>query len=497
MMTGPRFSGVRTALALGLILVFLGGCDFKQNDQPTITPGMDMQPLTTAQYIALPPMKKYQVANRLLGALYKGAPFRDFFDTSGGLNNLRARGDYARLPAWTEEALRTPVTDEQTNLGLANGYYFRSQEQEQPLALLYTTPLSKTQFDWWMAYFLANTFQYSPSLELSTVEGSDLAQVVGTLYQDIKSDRPIREIVYDYMISEQNWRRFRSPEDNTREMMEQFLGRLIDAEVPPASKACQNWSLSRSHTLVISAEVNTQPQRLLGRTIVSCEDFYRAVAEHEDLIPATSAMLVDYFFGSLPAAQRGSLSRSLAATNPETYREMFRTVLFSQAYLLYAERPQGFEQLFFNAAHRMYWQPGQYFFYSLRSRLDQMNQPVFQYKLGRYKTTPMDTLSLAWSHSTLRDWGLLDRRHNTSNQFEQGWSEDFIDVQFQGRDYLRYLFLAMLGREPMETETLALEEVLANAEYKLEKLEHRMSVTRVVLDYFSRLPEFYYLNPIQ
>ncbi|MBW2468110.1 MAG: hypothetical protein JRE62_02360, partial [Deltaproteobacteria bacterium] len=59
----------------------------------------------------------------------------------------------------------------------------------------------------------------------------------------IRQDNSIRQIVYDHMVSQENWRRFRSPEDNTREMMEIFLKRFNDAEVPLAAMACKNWSL--------------------------------------------------------------------------------------------------------------------------------------------------------------------------------------------------------------------------------------------------------------
>lgn len=93
------------------------------------------------------------------------------------------------------------------------------------------------------------------------------------------------------MISQENWRRFRSPEDNTREMIEIFLGLFDqDAEVPKASIACKNWSLTddeQGYQLVIGFDENTEPQEVLGAAILSCYDFYQAVAQHPLLIPGS------------------------------------------------------------------------------------------------------------------------------------------------------------------------------------------------------------------
>jgi hypothetical protein len=89
------------------------------------------------------------------------------------------------------------------------------------------------------------------------------------------------------MISQENWRRFRSPEDNTREMMEIFLRRFKDEEVPKAALACKNWSLTgqdQGYQFVIDFDENTEPQNTLDTNVTTSWDFYRAIAEHPDPI---------------------------------------------------------------------------------------------------------------------------------------------------------------------------------------------------------------------
>jgi len=50
----------------------------------------------------------------------------------------------------------------------------------------------------------------------------------------------LRFITYKHMMSEDNWRRFRSPEDNGREMLEIYNLDFNDAHVPISAKALQN-----------------------------------------------------------------------------------------------------------------------------------------------------------------------------------------------------------------------------------------------------------------
>jgi len=348
----------------------------------------------------------------------------------------------------------------------------------------------------WMTYVLANSYQYSPAFELSTVSAFDVQQVYTHLYENIKKDRPIQEIAFDHMVSLQNWRRFRSPEDNTREMMELFLHQMNDPEVPLAAKACQNWSLSSNYQLVIDANVNTEPQQVLGQSILTCQDFYRTVVNHPDFIPSLAEMLVRYFFSALTELEKELLAEKLANTHPVTYRDLFTTLIFSEAYLLYAERPKGFEELFYNTAYRLNWRPGFYFFRNLRTNLNNMNQPVFQFKLGHYTQIPLDTLSFAWSHATVRNWALLDRRYDDANPLDQGWNVDFYTVPHVGTDFLRYLFLSMLAREPSDAEVAGLTAILTAQGYDLTNLNQRNQITWIVLDYFSRLPEFYFFDAI-
>ena len=133
--------------------------------------------------------------------------------------------------------------------------------------MLFVLPLSREYYETWISYKLMNTILFSPALELETMDYTDIQKIFSRLIYLIAEDYTIGEIVYEHMITQENWRRFRSPEDNTREMMEIYLKRFNDDEVPLASTACRNWSLtdeSEGYQLFIGFDRNTEPLRLLN-----------------------------------------------------------------------------------------------------------------------------------------------------------------------------------------------------------------------------------------
>ena len=117
-------------------------------------------------------------------------------------------------------------------------------------------------------------------------------------------------------------------------------------------------------------------------------------------------------------------------------------------------------------------------------------QPVFHYKLGRATEPPLDTLSFAYTHKYFREVGMLDIGSAT-DPLNQGWHPDLMDVPFTGEDYLRYLFITVVEREPMSTEMSGLVSILTAAGFDLNNASFRTRITYVVLDYLSRLPEMY------
>ena len=467
-----------------------------------------VQKFSNDDYNALSSEQKYAASNKLAGTLFKGIPANEFFDTTSSTSAAMTLINNANYIADIEAKLSKPLADEDEILfRIDTNYEFdsRAEPLQYPLAMLFEYPLSQEYFEIWMAYRLANTILFSPAVELETVDYTDIQDIFYRLLNMIGEESTIRDIVYEHMISQENWRRFRSPEDNTREMMEIFLKRFEDSEVPLASAACKNWSLtdeSEGYQLIIGFDENTQPVDILDTTVVDCYDFYRAVANHRDLIPTITSTLVDNFFAGYADEKKEQIINQIVSANPTTFKDLFSNIIFSREYLLNAARPLKFEEAFFNVAQRISWfAPGK-FFKSINPRYTsssfpsqyKMKQSPLTYKLGQPVAVPLDTLSFSYYHKSIREKLLIDRKTDEFNNNDGGWQENFIDVIYEGNDFIDYLFLAVLSRKARQVELDELSQIIAARGYDDPK--KHMQQAMIILDYFSRLSELYYLQPI-
>jgi hypothetical protein len=505
----------RRPVALLLALVALAGCN-KASSKSQSAEGVSDKDLA-----ALSAETQYAVANRLLGALYTGVRPADFFDMSAGFLAPKV-GAGAEFIARTRAALATPVTDRQPildHLALTYNMDGGTEPVLTPLALMWelTRPeaavgdgvsghLSKDTFDLWMAYTLGTTILFSPATELDSVALEDAQKVLYRLTSSIRDDKPIAQIVYEHVTSQENWRRFRSPEDNTREMMEIFLARFIDAEVPKAAQACRNWHLSdesQGYQLVIGYNENADAQQILDTTVVSCYDFYHAVSEQGQLLPTIARVLVNRFLPNASTVEKNELVNGLVASNPETFRQLFTSLLFSKQHLLRTTRTKSHEETFFNTAHRIQWYAGRNFFQSLNrppnyysdiETLHQMKQAAFSYKLGR-REIPLDSLSFSSYHKSVRERLLINRKVNAEDTYDGGWRPElYSTVTLRGDDYLHYLFLSVLSRRATDQELTTLKQVIAARGYADDSKKKEQAM--IVLDYFSRLSELYTINAV-
>lgn len=491
-------------LATVLSLFACGGND-ETNDGP---PGGNTSSLelTAAEYEALPALERYAVINKLLAALYKGSAAADFFDLSSGLEPLTISSSAIGLSD-VKLALAQPMDDKSAVLSLIDEKYKfddRTQPHQYPLAMLYEFPLSRDYFAVWMAYRLANTILFSPALELETVNYTDIQRVFRRLVSMIENGDSIRDVVYAHVISQENWRRFRSPEDNTREMMEIFLGRFKDEDVPRAALACKNWSLtddSDDYQLVIGYDENTQPQDILDTTVTTCTDFYMALANHANLIPRITSLLVESLLNGSPADVQQQVVDTIVSENPQVFEDIFIPIIFSREFLLNAERPAQLEECFFNIAHRISWWAQANFFIeinpawgSTNPTLKNMKQAAMTYKLGRPAEVPLDTLSFSYFHKAVREKLLLDRRRDIYDVNDGGWQEKFIGVDLSGDDFIKYLFVSIISRWPEDFELATLREIIEGRSYASE--DHALYQALITMDYLSRLSETYYLNAL-
>ncbi|WP_457601263.1 hypothetical protein [Hydrogenivirga sp.] len=498
-----KFLATGIILCVLSLLVSCGGGGGGGTKTPS-NPG-GLSPLTASEFSSLKPEDQYRVVSKLTDTLMKGVPPGEFFDLQRTSFDLTLKESNYLDKIRKELSTSIPHDKKDYYFKLTEDNYYYDDSIKPPqyiMALLWEFPLSKDYYDMWMAYFLANTKLFSPGAELESVSHLDIEKVFSRLYRMIAADKSVREIVYEHMISQENWRRFRSPEDNTREMMEIFLRRFKDEEVPKAALACKNWSLTgqdQGYQLVIDIDENTEPQSILDTSVTTCWDFYRAISEHSSLMPTVVAEIVDHLFSSYSDSEKDRVVKRVLAKNPRTFRDIFNTILFSKEYLLKNERPKKWEEAFYGTAHRLSYRPSPYFFrfinrksgYSSFVRLYDMKQPPLVEKLGRTPVPPLDALSFAYYHKSVREHLMINR---VSYDGDDGWRDTFYDVSFGGDDFINYVFIAALGRKATQEELDTFNDIFTTKNWTDR---HKWQKATIILDYISRLPEFYMFTKVQ
>ena len=331
------------------------------------------------------------------------------------------------------------------------------------------------------------------------------------------------------MISDDNWRRFRSPEDNGREMLEIFALDQNDAHVPIAAKALQNWSLNRDFdTLVIGLNENTTPLSLFNTTIYTGDDFYRELAKSSELQRGGVTRLVDFFFTDATATKKATIINSILQSNPKTWQDILKQIVFSKEYLLNTPRAKSAEELFFSLAKKSDFQLRNTTMHYFKSALENMRQASMKYKLGKLTRVPFDTLSFAYYHKYMREEVLLRYSNpqsvdNYAAWDRQGWSDTFLDNANFTYDYtdeigsatslINYLFTILINREANEEElntflnhfTYIREsdqkryfysqfDIFASSE---SRERNKRQIATVVLDYISRLDTTYTFKRVE
>ncbi len=393
-------------------------------------------PLSDAAFEALPLDDQYRVVNKLLGTLYSGVPVDEFYVIEPG-SSMQRRHENAPTLASIRTALQTRLEPTQrTQLDSEilgedeNGNpqedvdplfnFDRNRPKQMPLARIHHFPLSSDGFSQWMAWHLANTILFSPAEEIDSADITDVQNLFRRLDLSNTQGRSIREMVAVHQRSVQNWRRFRSPEDNTREMMEIYLGIFDnDAEVPLASQACQDLYLTDErdgYKLAYTDYPNSEAVLVLDQYVTNCNDFYDVVAGHPLLIPRVVSVLVDYFFTGQSLEHRTQLAAAITASNPQRFEDIFIAILFSERYLLRTERPRSFEEAFLSTAKRLKWNAHPDVFRGMvngsgsfsRADMSEMGWPTMSLKLGRVASVPLDSLSFGNYHKAMRESLLMN-----------------------------------------------------------------------------------------
>lgn len=493
------------------------------------------QQMTVEEYNKLTYENQYKVANKLLGTVYKGIPASEFFDLSQGTrsNNgrpaLKLNPEYYGFLEKAAASLGRRVTglenieEIETRILDTDRHLINRSEMQQvtgmPLVEMHEFPLSRDLFERWIAYTLANTILFSPAGELETTTPYDVKRLYRRLLRDLGQNATISQMVFNHEVSLENWRRFRSPEDNTREMIEIYMGLFDrDEDVPKASRACQNWYLapqnaSEPYALQTDGPVNRLPQLIFegvvgsddGIWVTSCEEFYQAVASHPLVMPRMVTVLVNRFFPNDSSSRRAAISQSIIQNSPTTFQEIFASILLSREYLMNGERPLSYEEVMLNMGGRLHGQPGRDYFESItdlngsNKTLVAMGQPAMQLKLGRWKDQPLDSLSFAFFHKSIREDLMLGSNSSRAMRRSAALIEAGTDLTTE--EYLDYLFLSVVSRFPTEEERVVFLNIdistgvepgvlLRDVSGTLQP-RGRAEQTTIILDYLSRLSEVY------
>jgi len=410
--------------------------------------------------------------------------------------------------------------------------YYRDDNNWRPyevfdiLARFYAMPyLDINYLHNWIAYILTQTILFSPAYELDSSHYPDISNVYNWLVMDMDDDVGMRYSTYLHMTSTDNWRRFRSPEDNGREMLEIYTYDFNDTHVPRAAKTLQNWFLDEDHdTLVIGLNQNPYPQPLFGTLVTTGFDFYRELVKSSGFIRGSVRRLVDFFFTDYDAPNKQRITDIIVSSHPETWQDILLQIVFSEEYLLTSSRAKSAEELFYSLVKKLEYKHYRSTFYEFNEALDEMNQSSMKYKLGKLERTPLDTLSFAHYHKYIRERILLrnvcgvheETTYDDWNTY--GWRPPLLgndrftyvmdDPAATLTSFISYLFEFMIHREPTPQELAMFKNNMLRGDgdyewrYNFSVVENgcynrRENAAEDVLDYISRLSELYMFQEVQ
>ncbi len=478
-----------------------------------------LNPIDDFSFNALTKTNKKLVADKLLSTLYFGIPsekLEELIDSNTFISTIKTQiKEQKNDLAAVEERLNNNGNEDEE-------FYFSTwpsgtAEVAKILARFYVLEdLDKSYIDYWSAYTLASTIMFSPAYELESSHAPNIDRVYNGLVRGFRDNYTAGYTTFLHMISDDNWRRFRSPEDNGREMMEIYLQNFNDELVPIAAQALKNWTLNRDNdTLVIGLDENTEPLELFGTTITDGFDFYRELVKSKEFIPEVTSRLVDIYFPSFSDTQKANVTLQITASKPQTWQDILLQIVFSKTYLFDSIKPKSAEELFFSLSKKIHFQHRRGFFSYFARELQEMNQASMKYKLGKYTEVPLDTQSFMVYHKFMRE--------NLFIRYKSEWSSGWVleellpDTLFEGiaqdnhkeilDKLIEHLFISTIAREPYEDEKAMFTKHMldddGNFIYSFRvfrddgELYERRNTAISVLDYLSRLSNTYQYEKVQ
>ncbi len=476
--------------------------------------------LSDAEFNALEESQKLLVADKLLSSMFFGYPLNELQEKINSGTFISSLQKQLNVETTDKTWLESYIIDE--NIFRRYSTYYNPEAIDILSRFYAAKDLDRYFFHNWVAYILTQTIMFSPAYELDSSHSPNIARVYNRLVTMLDDEASMRLITYTHMMSEDNWRRFRSPEDNGREMLEIYTLDLDDAHVPIAGKALQNWKLDREYdTLVIGLNENTQELRLFNTTIINGDDFYRELTKSSAFTYGVVNRLVSFFFTDYTASQVNSITNTIVSSKPETWQDILKQIIFSKEYLLNSSRAKSAEETFFSLAKKMDYKHRDSSMLYFKIDLETMHQASMKYKLGKLTRVPLDTLSFAVYHQTIREDVLLRRSNpdaidDYGNWGRLGWSDSFIDntnFNYDATDeevslvsLINYLFKVVASREATSQELAMFKNHMLEddngqnilvypfdmfSSNESSRESYKRYIAYVVLDYISRLDDTY------
>ncbi len=477
--------------------------------------------MSDEDFNALSATQKLQVAHTLLSTFFFGY----------SLETLQAKIDAGNFISTLQSALDEEMTDK----GQLEESILDSAQATTILTRFYMMQhLDRYFVNNWIAYILTQTIMFSPANEILSTHTPDISNTYNRIVNMLAVNSGMRYMTYVHMMNQENWRRFRSPEDNGREMLEIYTLDNNDSHVPIAAKALQNWKLNQdSDTLEVSLNENREPLSLFGKIIYNGDDFYRELVKSEGFTYGVTLRLVEFFFPEKSQIKKERITSSIVQSKPESWRDILYQIVFSKEYLLHNSRAKSAEERFFSLSKIMEYKHNIKSFGNLKKNLEKMNQATMEYKLGKLERVPLDTLSFAYYHKYIREGVLLKISDTTKtdsykSRYREGWSESFIadthfsldesDLDASLSSIVNYLFRTLISRDASQEELQLFKEHMffekngnklfvetfnifshprqVERESALRKI-HKKNIAIIVLDYLSRLEALYYQSEVK
>jgi len=503
-----------------------------------------MKQMDDSSFNALAEEKKYLVADKLLSSMFFAYPYSELKRRVESGTFLSDINNQLLLSLNNMDEVEERIHD-------VNRYYQNEYSADVLILSRFfeMSKLDKHFYNHWVSYILTQTILFSPAVELDTVSNSDTYGIYNRLYQLQESEVGMRYATFLHMKSAENWRRFRSPEDNGREMLEIYALDADDTHVPIVAQALQNWHLSRDkETLVVGLNKNSEPLSLMDdMKFTSGIEFYASLANSKAFTKGIITRLVNFMFTTTKSSKKDKIIKNIIASHPETWSDVLKQILFSEEYLLQTTRAKSIEESTFSLMKKLSYNSYYYTFNRLKNDMSTMGQASMRYKLGKLTRVPMDDISFAtyqkslrdnifrtWSRDTNLSWNPknVDETHNSDyfmrtykSHYRRGVSsKKFMSAEkYEVSDnvletqvnYINYLFNSVLSRPAHQGEiemfqshlnggtspqwfSTYLNYVNVDSAYQQYiRYEGRYYMQYMVFEYILRLDELYFYKEIK